>query len=56
MMQHGADIYTYAKFANCKPSELIDFSSNINFYALPLTRRRTQSAMGMQPTKSLQKV
>jgi threonine-phosphate decarboxylase len=32
MMQHGADIYTYAKLANCPSEELIDFSSNINLY------------------------
>ena len=31
MMEHGADIYTYAKKIGCKPSQIIDFSSNINF-------------------------
>ncbi len=30
MMQHGADIYRYAKKAACRPDEIIDFSSNIN--------------------------
>ncbi|WP_457745577.1 aminotransferase class I/II-fold pyridoxal phosphate-dependent enzyme [Sulfurimonas sp.] len=32
MMQHGANIYKYAKIAECKPNEIIDFSSNINHY------------------------
>ncbi len=32
MMTHGADIYTYAKLAGCKPEQMIDFSSNINLY------------------------
>jgi len=32
MMTHGADIYTYAKIAECSPQEIIDFSSNINLY------------------------
>ena len=32
MMTHGADIYTYAKLAECSPEEIIDFSSNINLY------------------------
>jgi threonine-phosphate decarboxylase len=32
MMEHGGDIYKYAKKLACKPSEIIDFSSNINCY------------------------
>jgi len=32
MMSHGADIYKYAKIIDCNPSEIIDFSSNINLY------------------------
>jgi len=40
-MKHGANIYKYAKAANCAPHELIDFSSNINCYrqepTLPLS-------------------
>jgi threonine-phosphate decarboxylase len=31
-MQHGANIYKYAKEISCKSNELIDFSSNINSY------------------------
>ncbi|WP_373071723.1 aminotransferase class I/II-fold pyridoxal phosphate-dependent enzyme [Sulfurimonas sp.] len=31
-MKHGANIYKYAKVANCKVDEIIDFSSNINLY------------------------
>jgi len=31
-MKHGANIYKYAKRIGCEPNELIDFSSNINFY------------------------
>jgi len=31
-MSHGGDIYKYAKILNCEPSEIVDFSSNINFY------------------------
>jgi threonine-phosphate decarboxylase len=31
-MKHGANIYKYAKMAECTPDEIIDFSSNINFY------------------------
>jgi len=31
-MKHGANIYKYGKKAGCKPKEIIDFSSNINFY------------------------
>lgn len=37
MMQHGADIYSYAKKAACRPDEIIDFSSNINSHH-PKTR------------------
>jgi threonine-phosphate decarboxylase len=29
--QHGGDIHSFAKHINCKPSEVIDLSSNINF-------------------------
>jgi len=32
MMQHGGDIYKYAKGLGCSPCEIIDFSSNINAY------------------------
>lgn len=31
-MKHGADIYKYSKKIGCKADEIIDFSSNINFY------------------------
>ena len=31
-MKHGANIYKYAKKLSCQPSEVIDFSSNINSY------------------------
>ena len=31
-MKHGANIYKYAKIAECEPSEIIDFSSNINLH------------------------
>ena len=31
-MKHGAGIYKVAKKLNCSPSEIIDFSSNINLY------------------------
>ena len=31
-MKHGANIYKYAKKEECEPNEIIDFSSNINFY------------------------
>ena len=31
-MKHGANIYKYAKKLKCKPKQIIDFSSNINFY------------------------
>ena len=31
-MKHGANIYKYATQIACKPSEIIDFSSNINSY------------------------
>ncbi|MEN8302961.1 MAG: aminotransferase class I/II-fold pyridoxal phosphate-dependent enzyme [Campylobacterota bacterium] len=31
-MKHGAGIYKVAKKLHCKPSEIIDFSSNINSY------------------------
>jgi len=31
-MKHGASIYKYAKKLKCTPWEIIDFSSNINFY------------------------
>ncbi|SFV58755.1 L-threonine 3-O-phosphate decarboxylase [hydrothermal vent metagenome] len=33
MMQHGGNIYKYAKELDCEPGEIIDFSSNINCYA-----------------------
>jgi threonine-phosphate decarboxylase len=32
MMQHGGNIYKYAKELDCDPQEIIDFSSNINCY------------------------
>jgi len=32
MMQHGGNIYKYAKELDCEPNEIIDFSSNINCY------------------------
>ena len=32
MMQHGGNIYKYAKELDCEPEEIIDFSSNINCY------------------------
>ncbi|QOP46670.1 aminotransferase class I/II-fold pyridoxal phosphate-dependent enzyme [Sulfurimonas paralvinellae] len=32
-MHHGGNIYKYAKELDCKPDEIIDFSSNINCYA-----------------------
>jgi len=32
MMQHGGNIYKYAKELDCDASEIIDFSSNINLY------------------------
>jgi len=35
-MKHGANIYKYAKKINSKPKDIIDFSSNINFYNKPL--------------------
>jgi threonine-phosphate decarboxylase len=31
-MKHGANIYKYAKKLECRPKEIIDFSSNINAY------------------------
>jgi len=31
-MKHGANIYKYAKQLNCHQDDIIDFSSNINFY------------------------
>ena len=31
-MQHGANIYKYAKQLDCKADDIIDFSSNINSY------------------------
>jgi len=31
-MQHGGNIYQYAKELDCEPEEILDFSSNINFY------------------------
>lgn len=31
MMEHGADIYSYAKKLKCKPYDIVDFSANINF-------------------------
>ena len=31
-MKHGGNIYKVAKRLDCKPSEIIDFSSNINSY------------------------
>lgn len=32
MMQHGGNIYKYAKELDCESAEIIDFSSNINCY------------------------
>jgi len=32
MMQHGGNIYKYAKELDCESDEIIDFSSNINCY------------------------
>jgi len=32
MMEHGGDIYSCAKLLGCGEDEIIDFSSNINFY------------------------
>jgi threonine-phosphate decarboxylase len=32
MMQHGGNIYKYAKELDCEPDEIVDFSSNINCY------------------------
>ena len=32
VVQHGANIYKYAKIAKTKPKNIIDFSSNINCY------------------------
>ena len=34
-MKHGSDIYGYAKKLGCKPEEITDFSSNINFHTKP---------------------
>ncbi|MGB5965571.1 MAG: aminotransferase class I/II-fold pyridoxal phosphate-dependent enzyme [Sulfurimonadaceae bacterium] len=44
---HGGDIYAAAKQLNCHPSEIIDFSANINIVAptvaLPLTQKLISS-------------
>ncbi len=34
IQQHGGNIYKYAKELGCEPQEIIDFSSNINCYAV----------------------
>ena len=31
-MKHGANIYKYASKLKCDKNEIVDFSSNINFY------------------------
>ena len=43
-MKHGANIYKYAKEANCKADEIIDFSSNINLYQ-PKSKVKTTNDM-----------
>ncbi len=56
--QHGGDIYTMAKTLQCRPQEIIDFSSNINFVipsvAVALTQTRI-SAYGDPEYRELKK-
>lgn len=42
-MKHGANIYKYAKKLQCKPAEIVDFSSNINSYHPDIHIQPTQS-------------
>ncbi|MBL4730154.1 MAG: aminotransferase class I/II-fold pyridoxal phosphate-dependent enzyme [Sulfurimonas sp.] len=44
-MKHGADIYKYAKKLHCAPSEILDFSSNINSYHPSINIKVTQEML-----------
>ena len=44
-MKHGANIYKYAKKLKCEPEEIIDFSSNINFYQPKITITPTNNML-----------
>jgi len=46
MMLHGANIYKYAQIAGCEPSEIIDFSSNINLYQPDFKCNFTKETIG----------
>ena len=55
-MKHGANIYKYAKELQCKPEEIIDFSSNINLYDKPLFPKVDTKRYGDPTYNSLKKI
>ena len=44
-MKHGANIYKYAKKLGCCSDEIIDFSSNINFYTPKIANKPTNNEL-----------
>ena len=44
-MKHGAGIYKVAKKLECKPQEILDFSSNINSYYIQIDVKLTHSEL-----------
>ena len=55
-MKHGANIYKYAKKLRCKPDEIIDFSSNINFYTPKTNIKLTKDLLVKYPDKNYTKL
>jgi len=51
-MKHGANIYKYASQVGCKPTEIIDFSSNINSYHPSITVTPTNNMLVKYPDAS----
>ena len=56
MMSHGADIYKYAKIIDCNPSEIIDFSSNINLYQPEIKLNLNTTTIAMYPDPNYTKL
>jgi threonine-phosphate decarboxylase len=52
MMEHGGDIYAVSKQLECKPEDIVDFSSNINLYQKELELLLTSQEIARYPEKS----
>ena len=55
-MKHGADIYRYSKKIKCKEDEIIDFSSNINFYTPQTNIKLTPELLAKYPDSRYKKL